>query len=535
MKNIIFLKVKNIVYQNKNIFKKKYIIFLFFWIISYLTISFFYIDKYPSVYGDEALYSEPCLNFLKEGKFSTTLYYPPGVGGFDQSNLIHGRIFNLIQVILFKIFGVSIITIRLQSFIASILVLLFTALLGLKLMPNSPTGIYSSFFLALTHPFIFSSHFSRPEMTTTLWILLSIYIFVLAEQKNSVILFFLSGLFAGTCIEIHPSGNMAIIMIALVALQQLFSKKINIKALSWLGLGICCGILIWFTLHVWIQNGLFMQQYAFIKIGHRGFLSRNPLLMVLDETYRWYSFFWEGAYHRNMFLLAIFIFAISHAFCHRKERIYSLLLCSLLGGVLGLLIGSPAKPTWYVIFIFPFLSILTTAALKDWFSCSFFNKTVSVGLISLLIVFFSIESSHRFKFYNSHYYDYIKKIKAFLPNNAITLATDNLWFGLKDHTRFIPHHYIGNKERMDSHGMAQTFYYGKYDDFLKRQKIEYVIADQEILGWPQNKHNLIPFLEKYGHLVATINDPFYNFSDYLSKKSPRPLITRIYKIILKKA
>src|SRR5437016_4262807 len=85
----------------------------------YAGISFFYLDKYPCAISDEATYSEPSYNLLASGHLS--LHSVPPEGGFDRSSIIqHGKIFCGLNAAIFRFFGVSLRTARLQSFLAGL-------------------------------------------------------------------------------------------------------------------------------------------------------------------------------------------------------------------------------------------------------------------------------------------------------------------------------------------------------------------------------------------------------------------------------
>jgi len=180
-------------------------------LVLYIGTSLFFLTRYPSVYGDEMFYSEPPINFLEHGDFRSNIYAPKG--GFNKSNLVHGRIFNFVQVGIFKVLGVSVFTMRLQAFLSGMGVLWLTSLIAYIVLKSRWIAFFSTCLLALSHPFIFSSHFSRPDMMVTLFIMGSIHLFL--KQR-----YFWCGLVSALAMDVHISGLVAVCIIAGMALHK---------------------------------------------------------------------------------------------------------------------------------------------------------------------------------------------------------------------------------------------------------------------------------------------------------------------------
>ena len=518
--------MKEILSLNNN--WKKWILTLL--AILYGVIHFIYLDKYPILYGDESLYNEPCINFITDKKFSSMLYYPKPVGGFYKSNLIHGRIWNFAQVAIFKLTTPTSKTIRLISFLSGIGLLLLLFIITHKLFKNFSLALFTIIFLAFSHLFIFAFHFSRPDIMVCFFILSSFLLLIKACEDQSALLCFLCGLTASLTIDVHPSGNVAIFLITSAALYSWFKKKITFLNILLIGLGIISGIIYWYSIHVWMDTQLFNEQYPFIKSGHRGFFNRSIFTLISDEMWRWYSFFWQGAFHRNMFILFLLLAGMIQFIRRYKFFEFGLILSALIGAGVGYMLG-PSKATWYIIYIYPFFSILLIYFIYEKFiSNSLFQKRIAIGLTVLLTLFLAIENYEKLKFYKSNYTQYINKLTAILPQGTKVLASDHCWLGLKDSTEYVPNHIMGHWFIIKKNPPIPEYYQGDYESFFLRQKIEFIVADEEMLSWPYQTDMLKPLLDKHYDLIQEIQDDFYGSSLYLSKKSPRPLVTKIYKI-----
>lgn len=167
--------------------------------LAYIGLSLWSLDKMPTFYGDESIYCEPIWNLTRTGHMGTIFY--PDAGGFDKSTLINGRIFAAIQVPILKLFGWSVFSLRLQSFLAGLGVLFLTYLIVMEIAQTEAIALLSVILLALSHLFIFASHFARPDMTCTLFILGAVYLFLTDR-------YFLAGLVAALTLDIHPPGGV---------------------------------------------------------------------------------------------------------------------------------------------------------------------------------------------------------------------------------------------------------------------------------------------------------------------------------------
>lgn len=509
--------------------RKRNLLILLLMGLLYTGVSFYYLDKNPILYQDESFFNEPCENFLKEGSFSTYLF--PKYGGFNKSNLFQGRIFSMFQVFVFKVMGVSAISLRIQPFLAGLGTLLLTFFISKIIFQNSFIGLMTSFLLAISHLFLFASHLARPDMTVSLFVVGSVFVFLQAEKRNNLSLFFLSGLIATLAIDVHPPGNIAVFVLFGLAAHQLFSKLISWKAMRYICIGLAAGLFWWVTWHVLIDISLYFEQRNAIRFYQVHTLFIDTITMVSKELWRWYSFFWQGAYHRNMFLLFLFIFVFFHAIRKHKVTSYRTILIILLSGFLGLWLGAPNNTPWYIIYIYPFLIMLTSGVLYHLYFSSFYSqKIIAIILTSGLVLFSTLENLGKLKFYSSNYYTYIEKIKTYIPKGSIILGSDNQWLGLKDHTQFIGNYIVLCRPRFKRERILTDYYAGSLEDLFHRLKIQYIIADEEFLTWGYDGDSLLLFIKNNCEFIGEFTDSFYGISHYLCKKSPRPLLTKIYRV-----
>ena len=155
-------------------FRQKHLVFVLGACALYSLVSFLTLDKYPAFYADEAFYSEPSVHLLNEGRIFSSYYaYIPG---FETSNIIFGWIFTFFQAVSFKFLGITMISIRLQSFLAGFLVLWLTFLISLELFSDNYLAAIAAAVLALSHVFIFAHHFGKTHMDVAFFVILTVFL-----------------------------------------------------------------------------------------------------------------------------------------------------------------------------------------------------------------------------------------------------------------------------------------------------------------------------------------------------------------------
>lgn len=332
----------------------------------------------------------------------------------------------------------------------------------------------------------------------------------MSKQKE---LLLLSGLVAGLGISVHPPGNVALFVLFSFHGYLAYKRSVATKTLAWTGLGAICGLLF-----LAVTTSHFAEQMALVSVYAQKTTTFNPWLWVRAECSRYVAFFWRGAYHRNMFLACLFIIAI--VFNIKRQRH---LIVLILSGVVGMLIGSPNKGSWYFIFIYPLLAMATA---------SFIVEGGKPGKIAgvMLAVFVAAEMSGRAPLYRSSYPVFVQRIEEAVPIGATVFGSDNLWLGLHDRYNFVPENLAGLQHLFQAHNQGGDYYAGSLPDFLLRQHVKYIVADSELLAWPAFQESLLPFLRDRCVAVHTFYDDFYNFSGFMCKRSRTPLLTTIYRV-----
>jgi len=103
----------------------------------------------------------------------------------------------------------------------------------------------------------------------------------------------------------------------------------------------------WECWHIRPDPELFVEQFGMLRA-----LGYGEGVNFKGELGRWVSFFWHGAYHRNMIWLVVIGVSVWKL---RKN----ILTSALVGGLISFLLFIPHKPsTWQIIYLWPVMCIL---------------------------------------------------------------------------------------------------------------------------------------------------------------------------------
>ncbi|MEW6040055.1 MAG: glycosyltransferase family 39 protein [Elusimicrobiota bacterium] len=497
--------------------------------IIYIAINLFYLDKYPLVWADDVLNNaESAWSLIRKGNFGSDMAVL-AEGRLDKTNIVWGRIFIGINALFIYIFGLGPFQARILPFISGLLTLFFLFLVTRRLYDNK-TAVIAAVFLAFSHIFAVHSHLGRPDMMVAMFLMITLYVFLKAVEKNSALLYFLSGLAASLTFDIHPPGGMmAIPVLFALIVYYLILKKTGVTGIFFACAGVFAGAMWWVALHILPDAGTFFIQYYEYLHRHRmdppivGFQFLNVLK---QEFQRYYSFFWLGRFHRNMFYLAVFAAAVLHNLLIFKKIVNARpVLVALAAALFGLTFFVPNKTNFYLIYIWPFLSIITADMILRLFNSrtallKYAGLIISAGIIAL----YSFENVYKIVQYRkSDYNSYIEKLKKHIPPGFPVLGPIHYWFGF---TRSRPYF-------TDYFGYWVFIENGKptgYDlvGFIRKKKIRYIIEDEIFFPWDRSQ--IERFFKKNCRLVGVVEDKFYGEGD-IHKVRGGNYTTRIWEIV----
>ena len=493
--------------------------------LAYIIINLFTLCKFPSVWRDDGFISEPAWQFLKNGTFGTNLF--DGIYPCYKSDIVYGRIHLLSIALLFKLFGCDPYFARLVSFLCGITAAFFIFLIGKKLFDNK-TGSIAAILFLFSKQFLINSHLPRQEMMLTLFIVITIYVYILAKDKGSSLLFFLCGLIASLCIDVHLNG---VIVPVAIGVLFLFTYKIQVfrKFGFWFFIfGVLFGVAYWLLVHVFPSVHFFEYFFDWKYINKDSFSTNFPLIPILSgnlfqciiaEAGRYINYIryiWSGEQYLNIFEAILIIIALIFNFRNKNKSILSIIVFTLMS-LLCLLVVH--KSIFYLIYLYPFF-VLSIASFSCYFqrSKNIFKKFVIGSVSSILLISYICQDSYRlWEFKDNNYYKYLNNLKRFITPWCAIIGPSTWWYGFYEQRYYailaLDFHYLD--------------IYTNRIDFIRQKQIKYILID-EYLGkrLPPEMEN---FLRANCILIATLKDKFYGAESFIPNYSSFYAL-KIYKV-----
>jgi len=506
------------------------------------------LDKAPNaVFIDEPWLSDAALQFLKNGRFGFSIF--GDLFGLDK-DVGFGNIHLFAEAMMFKLFGFGLYQARLVSFLSGLLLIWFTYLLGKKLYDRK-TGIMSAVLFSLSGMFVDVSHFARQDMMLALFMAVSLYLYLFAKEKRSGILYFITGLLLALSLDVHLNGVAMIVSIGVLFLWEYKSKVFKEKSFWFILAGLFLGTIYFFSVH-----RLFLYQWntEYYSANRTG----SPIMSIMNvqEFYRrilikmkdfYLPYFTGGEFHHKIVISIFILFAIASAIYRRREA--DKMLLSILGvfGIFYFLIfANPLIAYW--VYLYPFFYILISASIfsliKDYqigiLKWRTYEKKVYIGLAILMVILLIGAGRYAkwtYKAYAGspdardgyHYYSYIDKLKAHIPEDAVVLG-HTMWFYGFYQQPYIAIYYFEwalkekNEKIRKKHG-------ADFAETIEKRKVDYIIIDDDFRARMSRgscipPDQFFPFLKSKCDLVATVMDG-YHFGGFTPNELHK---TEIYKV-----
>ncbi|OGR84192.1 MAG: hypothetical protein A2636_00610 [Elusimicrobia bacterium RIFCSPHIGHO2_01_FULL_64_10] len=482
----------------------------------YAALQFFYLDKYPLPWGDEFFYTDPSWHFLSKGTFANTLY-PPYVH-YDVTNVVYGRVFLFINALIFFLFDYSLFTIRLQPLLMGFLALFLTFKVCDRMFGRTGAWIAAGL-LSFSAMFIHGSHSGRPEMTVAVLTLLSLFLFQKGEEKSRY--YFFAGLAATLAVDVHPPsgivapGGLCFLLAVRFAADRARKKTWNWRMVLAAGSGMALGALWWLAVHVLIHPELYREQMELNKRVQVPMWDRSLLYIFKKEALRYYGFFWQGRYHRNMLFFCALILSLAWIARRRRPKDAEF-LAYLAGAASALLTVAVNSFPYYLVAVYPLFCAAAGTALSDWAgSRRSFPRKAGIALGLALAALYALETGYwAYHFRKADYAGYLAKLRAHVPPGRTLMVSSPVWIGFfRTQPTFTDNYFemISTKykdgtpsypeEVMDR--MGRNF--GEVFDNLG---IEVYVEDSNVFFWEEQPET-IRFMKDRARLVAVIEDPVY--------------------------
>ena len=375
------------------IHKKEFAILSFFLLIIFLILALNTWDAKSCFNPDEHFYY----------KSSQTLYEPKNLFApeyYGEPRFQKPPLFYLAVFFAFKLFGTNWFSARLVTVISSIMVLLVTYALGLKMF-DARKAFFGTAMLATSALFLRFGRIVLPEMMLVLCMTSAFYFVYRYFSEGTVRFFYMAFIFMG--IGTLIKGPIAILLPALsiFVFYRIYKKKDALTPLHWAcGLSIALGLsLIWLIPTLIMHGCNFMDHVMKYEVSARlieqrtnGATPMGALLHHINKLIFYVPVVFMEYLPWSVLVPAILFLTGKKLNIKKYVAGRSFLLVWIITGFLIFTIV-PAKRSHYVLTFFPALSLYLASffdfdkrRLKNIFT-AFLSVTICVYIFAILIVF----------------------------------------------------------------------------------------------------------------------------------------------------
>jgi len=502
------------------------------------------LDKAPNAVNvDEPWLSDAALQFLKNGRFGYSVF--GDLFGLDK-DVGFGNIHLFAEAMMFKLFGFGLYQARLVSFLSGLCLIWVTYLLGKRLYDRR-TGVMSAVLFSLSGMFVDVSHLARQDMMLALFMAASLYLYLLAREKRSKILYFITGLLLALSLDVHLNGVAMIVSIGVLFLWEYKSNVFREKFFWFFVSGLFLGVMYFFCVHRLFLYQLNTEYYSWNRGASPIFAIMNFgefLRRILLGNKLYLSYFTGGQFHHKIVISLFVIFATAYRIYQRKKSDKILLLILAVFGTLYVLVFANGL-TSYLIYLYPFFYILISASIfsliKD---CQIgilkwktYEKRVYIGLAILMVILLIGAGRYAKWTYKAYtgspdarssydYYSYVDNLKAHIPEHAVVSGNRGWFYGFHDQP-YISHFYFEWVAKTKGEKFRKE--YGQnFAEAVEKRGIEYILADDWIgpRGSAVLREQYLHFLKHKCILVATVMSE-YPFSGFTPGELHK---TEIYRV-----
>jgi 4-amino-4-deoxy-L-arabinose transferase-like glycosyltransferase len=359
---------------------------LFFWNIHVI----------PLTDGDSAFYAKIAKNIVETGDW-LTMHYGDSYSIIDKPPLMMWTV-----AASFKLFGINEFALNFWHSLCALLIVLFTYKLA-KEIYDEKTAFISAMVLATTAQFFYQARSPLQDIPLTLFILLSIYAFILFEKRSKAGYLYLSSIFVA--LAVLTKGPVGLVLPGIILLAYILIRKVKVP---WATHAILAALLFLLITLPWfiIEYRILGQRFVDIFIGHNFGRYFKPIDTIGNEASKYakrrpqYDFY---SYFLQLFILAIpwSGYVYPAVIYNIRKKAHPLPLIFFTAVLLFFSFSLNYKISRYILPLFPALAIVTGKLLADagddpdaerWFRwSSLFTLPVILPLlvISTFILYFS--------------------------------------------------------------------------------------------------------------------------------------------------
>lgn len=330
--------------------------------------------KDPPVWPDEAFILDTAETFNQTGRLATDIFGAAGMG-LEKQALWYPPLYFYTLASWIKVFGATIESTRFLSLLLAFFALALIFFLIKKMFQKNFLAVLGTALVAFDISFSSSARIARMEMLCFFFLMVSLVIFYLAEQreKKRYLAYFFVGVFSGLGILTHPLGLIlpAVIFLYLLLAGGTFKERL-LK-----------GVLIALPMVLFLAGWLFS-----IREWWDLFLLQNKLQLArkaLSQPYIWVLFVYILPWRLLLVLNGAIFYGLTRLVIKGRKKLDILLFLGLIISTTVLMWG---KESWYTLYFQPFITLAILTLLKrakedkEWL---IFKSTVFIIILLFLI------------------------------------------------------------------------------------------------------------------------------------------------------
>jgi hypothetical protein len=462
-------------------------------IVVYLLANVPFLTAWPAVNGDEG--REMNAFWVHSGADPSARTMDPI---FVHDPLYKGGLQGLTTAISFRLFGLGLFQGRVVSLLWGGLLLWATFLAGRRLYGPAAGGI-AVLFLAMSLPFLISSHIVRPDIVVATLVVFALYCALRGLQDGGRIWHLLAGLSLGFSLDVHPNTLAFMPLVGFCYVAQLGRRAFAAPA-SWLFVGgIAVGALYYVAVRVLPDPANFAAAFGY-WIG----VDKQPPLVarrgpnpIEAELGRWTSYFGS-----RQIELAVYAIGAAWALARmvRARRVEPVLL-GLVAALAVFTVLVSSKAEFYLILFFPLLALMLGGAIGEMLARLDGSRVVASALVVVLALAatgfddnFSEMTEAAANFRDRDYGVLSRQLREQIPAGSRVVAPPIFWPGLATP----PHHveyvdfFVWERLRREQNV--------SWPDFLRRVGPDFVVLDSKTKYEASRSDER--FLEQHADLVA---------------------------------
>lgn len=449
--------------------KYKKLILLLIMMTIYIIINIIYLTKFPFVHSDESWLSGLSRNIAENADFSVTeAFFNLKIRNPHAIKII----FHSVQILMIKLAGYSIFSLRLLSLIFGILVLYYQYKLSRLIFVSEKTALISVILLSVDVQFIYASHFARQEIILLFVLVFALYYFFKHIDEHKTVHDVILALILGVGIGFHPNSFIISLPFGLIYIYHIFAtKKIRPVNLLYLTLTLALFAALFVSLSFYFDPH-FISNY--VKYGNE-FEILSPLsskFLEIKDFYLKLYYGVSGTYYTPDIRLQFFLFGGALLFSILKlyknksrlteGRIPEVIISIICINAGIIFIGRFNQTS--IIFLFPLFYILVCYAIEN-IKRPYKNFTVSC----LVLIVCCSMVYNALPYLNNDYNNYLFEISKAVNKNDVVLAN------------LSAEYYFDNGRLYDYRNLAfLKDNVMSFKDYIEKYKIQYIIYPEEM-------------------------------------------------------